>query len=124
MLPTERSALLARVEKAEAERDALTETLKSLEEALAKAESQNAATLAEHMGNIMAQIGAAVVGEDGTAKLAMECACPYCHNISYSIEEAAAHDATCEKHPAVIRLAKVEADRAALVEALQKMKMP
>ena len=90
--------------------------VKPLEDALEKAEAQNAATLAEHVANFMDQLGCAVTGDDGMVRMKMECTCPYCHHISYSVEEATAHDATCEKHPAVILAAKAEADKAVLVE--------
>lgn len=94
--------------------------VKPLEAALTKAEAQNAATLAEHMANIIAQVGGAVAEEDGTVKMSMKCTCAYCNHISYSVEEATMHDAACEKHPAVIRAIKAEADNAMLVEALEK----
>ena len=62
--------------------------VKPLEEALAKAEAMNAATIAEHVVNFMAQLGGAVSGDGGMVRMKMECVCPYCNNISYSVEEA------------------------------------
>jgi hypothetical protein len=44
--------------------------------------------------------------------------CPYCNSQFGTFTEAAAHDATCEKHPAVIRLAARERDIKRAVEAI------
>ena len=47
--------------------------------------------------------------------------CPYCGYESSSFEDAKAHDATCSKHPAVIRAARLEKEADWLAERLSIM---
>ena len=94
-------------------------TVKDLVDALEQAEAQLAAALqvnatrqAEVTADVLNAMMAGITGQKESVRVEVDgFQCPYCNEISKTIEAATAHDAICPKHPAVIRAEKAEAER-------------
>ena len=82
---------------------------------LAKALEVNAADQMEAAIKLFGGIMAAVSGEEVPQDLSVRIwLCPHCGTTHDSKEAAVAHDATCPKHPAVVRAEQAEAENARL----------
>lgn len=114
------------IEEIAAANRALAERAQQAEAALESALQVNAARQAEGIANILNGMMAGITGEQGSVLVELGgFHCPYCNEVSKTIEAATEHDATCPKHPAVIRAEKAEADlariRAAGIEAMRRV---
>lgn len=103
--------LLTALEAAEAQRD--------------KALQMNAERQAAITETALNALLAGITGEEKSVGLNVAgYHCPYCGEISKTVADATAHDATCPKHPAVVRATKAEADlsrvKGAGIEALRR----
>lgn len=117
--------MAAGIEKLAAANHALAERAQQAEAALESALQVNAVRQAEGIANILNGMMAGITGEKGSVRLELGgYHCPYCNEVSKTIEAATAHDATCPKHPAVIRAERAEAElaraRAAGIEAMRR----
>lgn len=75
--------------------------------------------MAETLASLLNAAASAATDEEViAAKLGTEC--PYCGYESSSFEDAKAHDATCPKHPAVIRAVRLEKEANWLAIELEK----
>lgn len=92
------------------------------EAALKSALQVNAARQAEGLEKILNGMMAGITGEKESVRLELGgFHCPYCNEVSKTIEAATEHDATCPKHPAVIRAEKAEAENARLTKVVNWM---
>lgn len=99
------------------ERLRLLDALEQAEAQLAAALQVNAARQAEVTADVLNAMMAGISGQKDSVRVEVEgFQCPYCNEISKTIEAATAHDAICPKHPAVIRAEQAEAN----VERLTK----
>lgn len=106
--------------EAEYGRTACLRLLNALEQAeaqLAAALQVNAARQAAVTADVLNAMMAGITGQKESVRVEVEgLRCPYCNEISKTIEAATAHDAECPKHPAVIRAEQAEADVARLTK--------
>ena len=99
-------------------------TVRELVDALEAANSQleaalqvNAKSQAEVTADMLNAMMAGITGQKETVHVQVGgYQCPYCNNVSKTIEEATEHDAICPKHPAVIRAEQAEAEVARLTK--------
>lgn len=94
----------------------VTDLLNALEQAesqLAAALQVNAARQAAVTADVLNAMMAGITGQKKSVRVEVEVfRCPYCNEISKTIEAATAHDAICPKHPAVMRAEKAEKELA------------
>lgn len=82
----------------------LVEALEQAEAQLAAALQVNAVRQAEVTAEIINSMMAGITGKKESVRVEVDgFQCPYCNEISKTIEAATAHDAICPKHPAVRR---------------------
>ena len=103
----------------------LLNALEQAEAQLAAALQVNAARQAEVTADVLNAMMAGITGQKESVRVEVEgFQCPYCNEISKTIEAATAHDAICPKHPAVIRAEALERDlnrvKAAGIEAMRR----
>lgn len=106
----------------------LTRLLNAIEQSeaqLAAALQVNAKSQAEVTADVLNAMMAGITGQKESVRVEVEgFQCPYCNEISKTIEAATAHDAICPKHPAVIRAEALERDlnrvKAAGIEAMRR----
>lgn len=109
---------LSTANKGLAERAQRAETrAEHLAEKLANALKVNAAGQMEAAVKLFTGLTAAMTGAETPADMSM-CYCPHCGKHMKTLDEAALHDAVCEKHPAVIAAVAAEGERDWLAEKL------
>ena len=95
----------------------LLDALEQAEAQLAAALQVNATRQAEVTADVLNAMMAGITGQKESVRVEVEgFQCPYCNEISKTIEAATAHDAICPKHPAVIRAEQAEANVARLTK--------
>ena len=95
----------------------LVEAIEQAEAQLAAALQVNAVRQAEVTAEIINSMMAGITGKKESVRVEVDgFQCPYCNEISKTIEAATAHDAICPKHPAVMRAEQSEANVARLTK--------
>lgn len=98
----------------------VTDILNALEQTeaqLAAALQVNTKSQAEVTADMLNAMMAGITGQKETVHVQVGgYQCPYCNEISKTIEAATEHDAICPKHPAVMRAEKSEAEVARLTK--------
>lgn len=97
----------------------LLNALEQAEAQLAAALQVNTKSQAEATADMLNAMMAGITGQKETVHVQVGgYQCPYCNEISKTIEAATEHDAVCPKHPAVMRAEKAEASAKDNSEAL------